>query len=179
MAKDGNTADLAKMLGISVQAVGKFCAQGRISFSLKNGKRWFPDLQAAAREYLASRDVGRGQRRANEAASDSDSPIHPPLPPDDEKIESYQKSAARLQHYKAALAEIEYQIQTGTLVRKDESDRQVFKFHRSIRDQLLNIPDRTAALLAAETEQAKVHAILTKEISRVLSALADDAEAIT
>lgn len=176
MAKSGNTAELAKILGISVQAVGKFCAQGRISFSLKNGKRWFPDLQAAAREYLASRDVGRGQRRANEEASDGEGA--PPAPPaDDEKIESYQKSAARLQHYKAALAEIEYQIQTGTLVRKDELDREVFKFHRSIRDQLLNIPDRTAALLAAETEQAKVHAILSREIRRVLSVLADEAEA--
>nr|WP_295741507.1 hypothetical protein [uncultured Acidocella sp.] len=176
MAKDGNTAELAKILGISVQAVGKFCAQGRISFSLKNGKRWFPDLQAAAREYLASRDIGRGQRRANEAASDGAAPHAPPAA-EDEKIESYQKSAARLQHYKAALAEIEYQIQTGTLVRKDDLDREVFRFHRSIRDKLLNIPDRTAAILAAETDQVKVHAILTKEIRRVLSVLADEAEA--
>ncbi|MFP5248616.1 MAG: hypothetical protein ACLGP3_02170 [Acidobacteriota bacterium] len=159
-----------------MQAVGKFCAQGRISFSLKNGKRWFPDLQAAAREYLASRDVGRGQRRANEAASDGDGAAPPVAVPDDEQIESYQKSAARLQHYKAALAEIEFQIQTGTLVRKDEFEREVFKFHRNLRDQLLNVPDRTAALLAAETEQVKVHAILTREIRRVLSALADEAE---
>lgn len=176
MAKGGNTAELAKILGISVQAVGRFCAQGRISFSLKNGKRWFPDLQAAAREYLASRDVGRGQRRANEAATD-DAPPAPPPDNDDEKIESYQKSAARLQHYKAALAEIEFQIQTGTLVRKDEMDRDVFKFHRAIRDQMMNVPDRVAALLAAETDQVKVHAILTKEIRRVLSSLADEAAA--
>lgn len=170
MTKGGTAVDLAETLGVSVQAVGKFCALGRVTFSFKNGKRWFPDLQAAAREYLDSRDSGRGQRRANEVMS------APAPETEEEKIESYQKSAARLQHYKAALTEIEYQIQTGTLVKKDEVDREVFKFHRTIRDQFLNVPDRLAAVLAAETERTKIHAIMTKEIRRVLTALAEEDE---
>lgn len=178
MANGGSVADLAEILGISVRAVGKFCAQGRINFSSKNGKRWFPDLQAAAQEYLASRDIGRGQRRANETISQGNPLPHATMgEADDEKIESYNKSAARLQHYKAAMAEIEYQTEIGALVKKDEMDREIFKFHRIIRDQFLNVPDRLAAVLAAETEQVKIHAIMTKEIRRVLSALAEEGEA--
>ena len=37
---------------------------------------------------------------------------------------------------------------------------------------MLNIPDRIAADLAAETDAFKVHARLTKEIREVLTALA-------
>lgn len=35
MTKGGSVADLAEILGISTRAVGKVCAQGRITFSSK------------------------------------------------------------------------------------------------------------------------------------------------
>jgi hypothetical protein len=46
-----------------------------------------------------------------------------------------------------------------------------------MRDALLNVPDRIAAVLAAERDPARVHAELTKEIKRVLHELSDDARA--
>jgi hypothetical protein len=39
---------------------------------------------------------------------------------------------------------------------------------RLVRDAMLNIPDRVAAELAAETNQFKVHQRLTHEIRRAL-----------
>ena len=42
---------------------------------------------------------------------------------------------------------------------------------RQVRDSLLNLPDRLAAELAAETNQFKVHQRLVKEIRRALEEL--------
>ena len=49
--------------------------------------------------------------------------------------------------------------------------------YRTLRDKILNIPDRVAAILAAERDPARVHAALTAELKRVLHELSDDARA--
>ena len=41
------------------------------------------------------------------------------------------------------------------------------------RDGMLNIPDRLAAVLAAETEPARVHQLLTDEIRHALQEFAN------
>ena len=41
------------------------------------------------------------------------------------------------------------------------------------RDRMLNIPDRLAAMLAAETDEARCYEILENEIREALTALAD------
>ncbi len=74
MAKDGNTAEFAKILGISVQAVGKFCAQGRAPLVSRTGSGGILTC-ASAHGHLVACDAGRGQRRANEAAVDDDSQV--------------------------------------------------------------------------------------------------------
>jgi hypothetical protein len=90
----------------------------------------------------------------------------------------FYQSAAQLQHYKALLAEIEYERRTGKLVDRAEYDREIFKFHRTIRDRILNVPDRLAAVLAGEDDQGRVHTILSRELRQVLTELADEAEQI-
>jgi hypothetical protein len=105
----------------------------------------------------------------------------PEVQPSDEaqqKILSYNKSLEKEKHYKALMAEIEYQIEVGALVRKADNDKAIFNFHRSIRDRLLNIPDRIAAVLAGETDREKVHGILSKELRQALTELASEAEDI-
>ena len=48
-----------------------------------------------------------------------------------------------------------------------------FNKFRQFRDHMLNIPDRVAAMVAAETEASKCHQILTTEIRRALNEFAD------
>ena len=91
------------------------------------------------------------------------------------KIPSYNNSLEKEKYYKALLAEIEYQIEVGALVRKAENDKAIFNFHRSIRDRLLNIPDRIAAVLAGEADREKVHGILSKELRQALTELSSKA----
>ena len=46
-----------------------------------------------------------------------------------------------------------------------------FSKARIARDSLLNIPDRIAAVLAAEADQEKIHALLSSEIRQALEDL--------
>lgn len=85
----------------------------------------------------------------------------------------YTKARAVREHYQARLAKIEYEERTEKLVSKDEVQVAAFNRFRQFRDQLLNIPERVAALLAAENEAAKVHEILTAEIRKALNEFAD------
>jgi phage terminase Nu1 subunit (DNA packaging protein) len=72
------------------------------------------------------------------------------------------------------LAELELEQREGKLVEADVVQREAFKAARQVRDALLNLPDRVAGVLAAETNQFKVHQMLTKEIRRALEDLKFD-----
>ena len=48
-----------------------------------------------------------------------------------------------------------------------------FNRFRAFRDGMLNIPDRLAAVLAAEGDAARVHELLASEIRKALQEFAD------
>ena len=73
----------------------------------------------------------------------------------------------------ARLAKIQYEEKLGKLINRDEVQVERFNTNRIIRDGVLNIPDRVSAQLAAETNEKKVHEILTTEIRNALNGIAD------
>ena len=85
----------------------------------------------------------------------------------------YTKARAVREHYQARLAKIEYEERVGNLVSKDEVQIAAFNKFRAFRDAMLNIPDRIAAMLAAEPEEAKCYEILATEIRKSLNDFAD------
>lgn len=85
----------------------------------------------------------------------------------------YTKARAVREHYQARLAKIEYEERTGKLVPKDEVQIAAFNKFRQFRDHMLNIPDRVAAVVAAETEAAKCYEVLATEVRRALNDFAD------
>ncbi len=85
----------------------------------------------------------------------------------------YTKARAVREHYQARLAKIEYEERVAKLVPKDEVQVAAFNKFRQFRDHILNIPDRVAAMVAAETEAAKCYAVLATEIRRALNEFAD------
>ena len=78
----------------------------------------------------------------------------------------YTKARAVREHYQARLAKIEYEERIGKLVSKDEVQVAAFNKFRQFRDAMLNIPDRVAAMLAAEPDPAKCYEILAAEIRK-------------
>jgi len=85
----------------------------------------------------------------------------------------YTKARAVREHYQARLSKLEYEEKVGSLVSKAEVTAAAFNKFREFRDHLLNIPDRIAAMLAAETEAAKCYEILAVEIRKSLNDFAD------
>ena len=71
----------------------------------------------------------------------------------------------------ADLREMEVRRKRGDLVEKVKVEAEAFRCGRTVRDALLALPDRLAGVLASESDQKKVHAILTKEIRQALEAL--------
>lgn len=100
-----------------------------------------------------------------------------PRKPDDQgdavavKSPNINQSRAVKEAYAARLAKLDYEERIGKLVPAEQVKVDAFKVARSVRDALMNIPDRVSNLLAAETDPAKVHAMLADEIRIVLSKL--------
>ena len=94
-------------------------------------------------------------------------------PKDDPSVPSYAKSRAVKEVYNARLTKLEFDIRTGKYVLADDVKKAGFKIARVVRDNLLNIPDRIAGQIAAETDQFKCHQILKEEITKSLEGLTD------
>jgi len=70
--------------------------------------------------------------------------------------------------FQARLAKLDYEERIGSLVSKDEMKIAAFNEARLIRDAMLNIPDRIAAMVAAETDIARCREIVATEILNAL-----------
>ena len=148
----------AKHRGMSHTAVQKAIASGRIS-TLPNG---MIDSDVADREWIENTEIrprGSSHRR----------------PDDDDAFGAaqYTKARAVREHYQARLAKLEYEEKVGSLISKDEVQVATFNQFRQYRDGMLNLPDRVAAMLAAESDAAKCYEILATEIRKALNEFAD------
>ena len=151
----------AKHRGVALSAVQKAIQSGRIR-TLADGK---VDSDTADAEWQKNTKAHAPPvvRRAD--PEEDDGAIF--------GASQYTKARAVREHYQARLAKIEYEERTGKLVSKDEVQVAAFNKFRQFRDHMLNIPDRLAAILAAETESAKCYEILATEIRKALNEFAD------
>ena len=67
-----------------------------------------------------------------------------------------------------------YEERIAKLVSGEEVQVAAFNKFRQFRDAMINLPDRLAAMLAAESVETTVHALLTTEIRKALNDFADE-----
>jgi hypothetical protein len=84
----------------------------------------------------------------------------------------YAAARAIRESYDARLRQLDFEIRKGKYVEADEIKVAAFNRARRTRDLLLALPDRLAAVLAAESEATACHRILTEEITRVCEEMA-------
>jgi hypothetical protein len=150
----------ARRRGVSVRAVQKAVETARIS-TLPDGQI---DSDVADVEWAQNtrQSAPPGAKRGQQ----------------DDEIDSfgasqYNKARAVREHYQARLAKLEYEEKVAKLIAADEVKVAAFNLFRRYRDHMLNLPDRLAAILAAESESAKCYEILALEIRKALSEFAD------
>jgi len=169
---------------VSLRAVQKAIGSGRIE-KTSGGQI---DSDAADAQW-SSRTAPRPASASNRPRPPERSQTAPPtgpasVPPGEPRPEArselspatgadYSRARAVRENYLARLAKIDYEERTGKLVSKGEVQVAAFNRFRQFRDQMLNIPDRLAALLAAETEPGKVYETLASEIRKALNEFAD------
>jgi hypothetical protein len=165
-----NLLQYAKDRGVEYTQLSKWAGQGRFSSDAvrKEGRKWIvADAQELDRQVAAAKAPDRGGRggapaidqalvqQQNQAAA----------------IPSFAQSRAIREAYAARLTRLEFDQRSAKLVDKAELKMRLAKLHMSVRDALRTIPDRVAPIVAAETDQAKIHAMLLKEIGQALEGL--------
>ena len=90
----------------------------------------------------------------------------------DDAIPELNVSRERREHYQAELAKLEVDAKRGELVSADAVKKEAFNLGKTVREALVNIPDRLANQLAAESDPATVHMALTQELVLALERLA-------
>jgi hypothetical protein len=154
----------ARHRGVSLTAVQKALHSGRISATADG----MIDSDHADAEWKAK--TRPGQRRGSQPATAAREPER--SEPTAASGLDYFRARAVRENYLARLAKIEFEEKTAKLISRDEVQVAAFTRGRTARDNLLNIPDRLAATLAAEPDADKVHQILTGEIRKALDELA-------
>ena len=170
--------EYARRRGISHVAVIRAINSGRIS--TVDGKI---NPEQADREWRENTDQSKPRNRITGNPKHARIPDGPSEPmdfgvPDDNHggngtATGYARARAAREVYQAQLAKMELDRQRGTLVRADEVKVGAFNMARKARDQLIAIPERVAAILAATQEPAEVQRILEEEIERVCQEIAD------
>ena len=84
---------------------------------------------------------------------------------------TYHEARTVREHYNARLLKLNYEREIGTLIRKADVEKEAFRVGRTIRDVLLNLPDRLSGIFASEKKQEKIHEVMTKEIHQALEGL--------
>ena len=131
--------ELGGLLGITGRRVQELARSGVVT-ALEHGKY---DLPVSIRGYIQFvKDTARG---SNVTAEEK-------------------QQRVRLTKAKAGLAELAHGEANGELLRTGVVRRQDFQLGRILRNNLESIPDRVAAIVAAEKSADKVHDLITGEI---------------
>ena len=99
-----------------------------------------------------------------------------PVPEDQNES---QKWLCEYRKERSKLARIERQAAEKKYVLIDDVERGAVKTGRAVRDAMLNVPSRVAAIVAAEQNVDKVTSILSKEIHSALEALSRSLDSIS
>ncbi|MFA5041625.1 MAG: hypothetical protein WC464_08340 [Bdellovibrionales bacterium] len=89
---------------------------------------------------------------------------------------NFAQSRAIKEAYNARLAKLSYEEKSGQLVSIDSVKISWFGTLRVLRDRTLNLADRLAPLLAAETDPRKVAELLDTELRQILTDAANDVQ---
>jgi hypothetical protein len=86
---------------------------------------------------------------------------------------SLRTERTRVAKLKADLLELTYKQRSGELVLRSAVGKAWFHATRTCRDNVLNLPARTDALVAAESDRQKCYFILEREVRLCLQSLTD------
>jgi hypothetical protein len=164
-----NQAGLARALGVSRQAIGDLIKRQIIPIAADG----LIDVEVA-RMAIASRVRPSGKTNASAAPTVAEPQPTAAAQPAEHGADaqlSYHVAKTLREAAEAKIAQLKLAEMRGDLVRADEVRASLAKRAAAFREGLLQIPGRLSAQLAAETNQAAVHALLDAELRAVMAQL--------
>jgi hypothetical protein len=169
-----NAKEYAKHRGVSAVQVHKYLKAGKIPSARQVGRTYVIDPVLADQDLAQHLSPDRGGRNGHtpRAAAPAAAPGSTAGPVDPSvAVPNYAISRAIRETYAAKILRLEFEQKSGKLIDKGELRLKLTKLHMAVRDNLRTIPDRVAPVLVGETDQAKIHALLLKEIGQALEGL--------
>ena len=176
--------EYARYRGVAPSAVSKAIASGRIT------KEPDGSIDPAKADAAWGRNTSPAQQRKPDPESPKPMPlpvqipVKPTLPlqPAPRQVEpdpgnggvaspNYQVSRAIRETYNAKLTRLDYEERMGKLLKAEEVAADAYETARRVRDRLLGIPSRTAAVLASETDAKTIERLLDQELRAALEEL--------
>jgi len=148
---DLTQAAYARHRGVSRRMVNKWLHEGKISLTAEK------KINRDEADQLLFNSHGFSMRRTTA--------------PQNDQI-TYRLARTQKEYYLGRTAKLDYEIQRGILILKDKVNKEAFNIARTVRDQLLAIPNRVSGLIAAESSREKVLKILTDEFLQATEPLA-------
>lgn len=172
----------ARALGCAHPTLIQALDDGRIPESAvvrdPSGKRVGLQVEVVRASMAANTDPLQSARKGLTWTAPPGAPVadlvlaSPPARADDVDPTIHEARADR-ERAAAAMAQLQLAEKLGQVVMADAVEKAATLAAKAMRDAVLGIPDRCASLLAAETDVARVHAILSNEIRQALNGLAD------
>lgn len=163
--------------GVSGEAVSKAVRTGRISVVVNEKGQRLIDPAVADKEWAENtyhnKRTTQGPMVKKPQPAPAPAQADDPVAPSQAGIPaSINQSKAIKEAYEARIKKLDYEEKLGKLIDVDKVKVAAFKTGRVVRDNLLNIPNDLSGKLAAETDQKKIHHMLTEAITIVLQELA-------
>lgn len=166
-----NQREFAELKGCTAEAVRLAIRDGRLKnclHAIPGKKKPLIDPVVAAAEWEANT---RHDMRLN-AKTDIRVPFIR-AKKDDATAMALNDATRMKEEYQAKLAQLKFEKESGQLVDADAVKAEAFKIARTVRDSMLNIPDRVAAEFAGINSTHEIHTRLTEEIRKALEGLAE------
>lgn len=167
----------ARHRGVSHVAVLKAIKAGRIEKNsdgtvdvAKADAAWALNTSPSQQRGANTKQKPSKKSSAKTSLQETERPLDPPLI---NSGPSYAQSRAVKEAYLARLAKLDYEEKSAALVRSDNVKIAWFNILRVLRDRILNLPDRLAPILAAETDPKAARELLDTELRQVLNDAAD------
>lgn len=171
MSDDAVTrSEFARLQGWSPSYVTKLASQGRLVLT-DDGKQ--VRVAASLARIKATEDPARNDVAQRHAQARGAGEAPPPAPVEDRVGSSYQASRAVKERYAALTAKAEYEKLVGNLVEVSEVRAAASEAGALIRAQIENLPAQLAPELAAETDEARVQALLVERMEILLGNIAE------
>lgn len=158
----------AKLHGWSQPYVSKLVKQGRIPVTKKG--LIDPEAADAALASMRSHAHDYARRQADEARQAKGAAPTPGIPGADA---SFQRARTLRETFSARLAQLGYERMVGRLVRVEEFENAYADKLAAARDELLTVPDRIAATVAAKSDPAECWRIIDEAIRVALRHVAE------